>query len=364
MKKPRILQIMNTDFLDIHPDFKLNRKHYNAQSLLTLAESLNAVGDSEEKEMAAFLLDWLYPSETILVKTSGSTGDPKTITLNKTKMIESAKATGAFFELGANTKALHCLPIQFIAGKMMLVRAMMLGWEVDVVVPNHAPLAQTVMSYDFAALIPYQLFHSIKDLNRIKKVIIGGGAVSESLRAQLQNTTAEVFATYGMTETITHVAIKKLNPIPEEVNPYFEALPNVRFTQDTRKCLVIDAPNILDAPITTNDVVELISETRFEWLGRHDNIINSGGIKINPEVLEKKLESQLDTPFFIASLPDEKLGEKVVLVIEGVSQKINDKTFIGFTKYEIPKHIYFLPKFVYTKNGKLRRKETLKLLTN
>lgn len=354
---------MNTDFLNIHPAFKLNRKHYNAQSLLTLAESLNAVGDSEEKEMAAFLLDWLYPRETVLVKTSGSTGDPKTITLSKAKMIESAKATGAYFDLGEKTKALHCLPIQFIAGKMMLVRAMILGWEVDVVVPNRAPLSQTVMSYDFAALIPFQVFHSLKDLNRVKKIIIGGGAVSESLRAQLQNTTAEVFATYGMTETITHVAIKKLNHIREGEHPYFEALPNVKFKQDNRRCLVIDAPNILEAPITTNDMVELISETQFEWLGRHDNIINSGGIKINPEVLENKLESQLDIPFFIASLPDEQLTEKVVLVIEGASQKIKDKVFAGFNKYEIPKHIYFLPKFVYTKNGKLRRKETLKLLT-
>jgi O-succinylbenzoic acid--CoA ligase len=353
---------MNTDFLNIHPGFKLNRKHYNAQSLLTLAESLNAVGDSEEKEMAAFLLDWLYPRETVLVKTSGSTGDPKTITLSKAKMIESAKATGAFFDLSEKTKALHCLPIQFIAGKMMLVRAMMLGWEVDVVVPNRAPLSQTTGGYDFAALIPFQVFHSLKDLNRVKKVIIGGGAVSESLRAQLQNTTAEVFATYGMTETITHVAIKKLNHINEGEHPYFEALPNVKFKQDNRRCLVIDAPNILEAPITTNDMVELISESQFEWLGRHDNIINSGGIKINPEVLENKLESQLDMPFFITSLPDEQLTEKVVLVIEGESQKIKDKVFTGFNKYEIPKHIYFLPNFVYTKNGKLRRKETLKLL--
>lgn len=353
---------MKTPFLNIHPEFSLNGKHYDAAKLLDLAEALHQMGEEDDKEIASFLLDWLYPKETLLVKTSGTTGNPKTISLDKEKMIQSAKATGEFFNLSEKTTALHCLPMQFIAGKMMLVRAMMLGWHLDVVTPNKAPLSQTSKTYDFAAMVPYQLTHSINQLNQIKTLIVGGGVVSENLQSQIQDMDTKIYATYGMTETITHVAIKKLNHLEPNETPGYKALPNVTFTTDNRKCLIVKAPKIVEYELTTNDVVNLISETQFEWLGRFDNIINSGGIKISPEVLEQRLAKHLSVAFFIGALPDETLHEKVVLCIEGNSDDLPKDIFDNWHPYEVPKHIYVLPKFIYTKTGKIHRKKTLALL--
>lgn len=353
---------MKNEFLNIHPDFSLNGKHYDAASLLDLAEALHNMGDDEEKEIASFLLEWLYPKDTLLVKTSGSTGNPKTITLQKEKMIASARATGQFFDLPSKTTALHCLPLQYIAGKMMLVRAMMLGWHLDVVTPTKSPLKQTSKTYDFVAMVPYQLAHSFEELNQIKTLIVGGGEVSQELQSQLQEYNTKVYATYGMTETITHVAIKKLNHLPSLEKKLYNALPGITFSTDTRNCLIINAPSIVDEPLTTNDVVHCISKTEFEWLGRFDNIINSGGVKINPEVLEQRLQKHINVPFFIASLPDTKLSEKIVLCIENHQQDLPKNTFDNWDTYEIPKDIYTLPKFVYTKTGKLQRKKTLALL--
>ena len=202
---------MEEPWLLIHPDFKLNEKSFSLTDLILLAEALQLEGDKEEKEISEFLLEWLYPKNTILVNTSGSTGSPKTIVLEKEKMIASAKATGTFFDLPAGIDALQCLSVNYIAGKMMLVRAMTLGWHLDIVSPNKQPLLQTIKSYDFAAMVPMQVQHSLKELHRIKKIIVGGAPVSAVLEKQLQEVPSKVFATYGMTETITHVAIKKLN---------------------------------------------------------------------------------------------------------------------------------------------------------
>lgn len=351
---------MQEPWLNIHPDFKLNGKSYTISDLINVAEAMQFGGDEEEKILAEFLLNWLYPKNTLIAKTSGSTGSPKTITLDKTKMIASAKATGTFFDLPASTKALHCLSANYIAGKMMMVRALYLGWHIEVVSPNKFPLLQTKESYDFIAMVPLQLQNSLKELDRVKKIIVGGAAVSPSLQEQIQNISTEVFATYAMTETITHVAIKKLNHRSEQETQEnaYEALTNVHFSIDHRNCLIIDAPDVADEKVTTNDVVNLISHRKFNWLGRSDFVINSGGFKVHPEQVEQVLALVIDVPFFVSSVPDSDLGQKVILIIESKKEAFPEIDYVGLHPYEVPKEVYFVDEMIYTTTGKIQRDKT------
>jgi O-succinylbenzoic acid--CoA ligase len=167
-----------------------------------------------------------------------------------------------------------------------------------------------------------------------------------------------------MTETVTHIAVKKLNNFNAEdtyTRSHFKTLPNITVSADDRSCLVIDAPYLSSEKIVTNDIVTIHSETSFEWLGRFDNVINSGGIKLYPEQIEKNLKGILNQRFFIASLPDDALGEKVILVIEG-ENNLDTSIFEGLAKYEKPKAIFALPKFIETKSGKIQRKKTVELI--
>lgn len=351
---------MEEPWLHIHPEFKLNGKSYTLAKLINVAEAMQFEGDEEDKILADFLLNWLYPSETILANTSGSTGSPKTLTLDKKKMIASAAATGTFFDLKEGTTALHCLSANYIAGKMMMVRALYLGWHIDVVIPNKFPLAQTKKSFDFAAMVPMQVQNSLKDLHRVKKLIVGGAAVSPVLQEKLQDLPTEVFATYALTETITHVAIKKLNhrTTQETTDDAYEALPDVNFSIDERKCLIIDAPGVSKEKVYTNDVVKLYSPTKFSWLGRADFVINSGGHKVHPEQVEQVLALVIDAPFFVTSVPDDELGEKIILIVEGKIEAFPEIDYVGLHPYEIPKKVYFVDSMEYTTTGKIQREWT------
>lgn len=351
---------MEEPWLHIHPDFKLNGKSYTLSQLINVAEAMQFQGDEEEKIMADFLLNWLYPKDTIVANTSGSTGSPKTITLSKTKMIASAKATGEYFNLPKGTKALHCLSANYIAGKMMMVRALYLGWHIDVVTPNKFPLKQTKQSFDFAAMVPLQLQNSLKELHRVKKLIVGGAAVSPSLQEQIQALPTEVYATYAMTETITHVAIKKLNHRSEQEmqDDAYQALPQIHFSINDQNCLIINAPDVAESKVITNDVVHLISTTQFNWLGRVDFVINSGGFKVHPEQVEQVLALVIDAPFFVSSLPDEVLGQKVILVVEGKEAIFPEIDYVRLHSYEVPKEVYFVDEMIYTTTGKIQREKT------
>lgn len=357
---------MEEPWLHIHPDFRLNGKSYSLAKLINVAEAMQFEGDEEDKILADFLLNWLYPSDTIIANTSGSTGSPKTITLDKLKMIASAKATGTHFDLKEGTTALHCLSANYIAGKMMMVRALYLGWHIDVVLPNKMPLAQTAKNYDFAAMVPIQLQNSLKDLHRVKKLIVGGAAVSPVLQEKLQQLPTEVFSTYALTETITHVAIKKLNHRSEQetTDNAYEALPNVHFSTDERNCLIIDAPQVSKEKVYTNDVVKLYSPTKFSWLGRADFVINSGGHKVHPEQVEQVLALVIDAPFFVTSVPDDALGEKVILIIEGKEEVFPEIDYVGLHPYEIPKKVYFVDAMEYTTTGKIQREMTKEKVLN
>ncbi|CAM1348756.1 AMP-binding protein [Tenacibaculum crassostreae] len=349
-----------------HKSFQLNGVSFSSEEeLLCFAETINT-------SVYSFLSDWFNSEDYVIVQTSGSTGKPKPIRLKKEFMKNSAKATGSFFELAENTTALLCLSTDYIAGKMMLVRALTLGWKLDIVEGASNPLKGIETSYDFSAMVPLQLQNSLKELRKVKKLIVGGGVVSNNILKEIQHISTKVFATYGMTETITHIAVKRLNNFSllkggttkQSVNDaFYKTLPNISIQLDDRSCLVIDAPKVSSERIVTNDIVQLISETEFEWLGRYDNVINSGGVKLYPEKIEEKLSKVISNRFFVAGFSDERLGEKLVLIVEGKECKINFTSIENLTKYEIPKEIYFLDQFIETETKKIQRNKTLDLLS-
>ncbi len=278
-------------------------------------------------------------------------------------MVHSALTTGNLFELQPKDRALLCLPATTIAGKMMLIRAMMLGLHLESIPPKKTLQINTRKVYHFAAMIPMQLQNNLAKLGNIETIIVGGAPVSKDLRKTIQTLKPTVFETYGMTETVSHIAVKQLNNfIKEATNPYFQVLPGVKISQDDRECLVIDAKNISDGIIVTNDVVKIHSSTTFEWLGRVDYVINSGGVKIHPEVVENILATQIDSRFFIASLPDDELGERVILIIEDENRRITNEVFLDLDKHQVPKEIFFLKHFKETHSGKIQRKKTVALL--
>ena len=376
-----------------HIKFKLQGKAFNSvDELLLFSKSISI-------EVGQFLEKWFDKTSFIEVKTSGSTGTPKLIQLQKKHMINSAKATGEFFNLFENTTALLCMSVSFIAGKMMLVRALTLGWHLDIIEPTSSPLKDIEKMYDFSAMVPLQLNNSLKNLHKIKKIIVGAGVVSNHLLYKIQPLKTEMFATYGMTETVTHIAIKKLNnfsnviasktkqsqfnispnnKIPSQAEndvksryaelvsaSHYKRLPNIKISVDNRGCLVINAPKICDGIVITNDIIELISETEFKWLGRFDTVINSGGIKLIPEQIEEKLSAIIPQRFFVAGIPDTILGEKLVLIVEGninanLKQKVKQLSVLS--KFEQPKEIFFLSTFIETPTQKINRIETINLL--
>lgn len=348
-----------------HKDFKLQGKSFNSiDELVEFSKEISF-------EITSFLQNWFDAKLYVEVKTSGSTGTPKVIQLQKQHMINSALLTGGFFGLSEKTSALLCMSPSFIAGKMMLVRALVLGWEIDIIEPISNPLEKLKKYYDFSAMVPIQLFNSLPYLHKVKKLIVGGGVVSNELLNKIQHVETEIFATYGMTETITHIAIIKLNNFEfiissKEEKSYYKLLPNIKITKDKRGCLIVDAPKISNEKIITNDLVEIISDSEFKWLGRYDSIINSGGLKLIPEQIEEKFSKIIQERFFVTGIPDVILGEKLVLVIEGENNNnvlLNAvKNLSSISKFEKPKEIYFIPKFIETPTKKINRKETTKLI--
>lgn len=341
-------------FRDLHPCFKINGIALDKEGLLDLAYIFIKEGAPFEKEIGVFLFDWLDSSSTLQMKTSGTTGQPKTITLSKQAMVHSALATAEFFNLLPGDKALLCLPSRYVAGKMMLVRAFMLGLELDILTPtsNFESLLFN-KKYDFVALVPLQVQQNLKLLKQFKKIIIGGAPVSKVLADQLQQMDSEIYETYGMTETITHIAAKRVG------SDCFTVLPNVSIATDERNCLKIKAPLIVAAEVQTNDIVEIVTANSFKWIGRHDNVINSGGVKLFPEQIEAKLGKQIVQSFFITGVSDENLGQKVLLVIEGEPFTVSDTLFSNLEKYEQPKEVVFIPEFVRTETAKINIKKTL-----
>jgi len=321
-----------------------------------LCQFANEIADSKEEyeqQLANFILEWFDDKEYIALTTSGTTGIPKIIQLKKEAMVNSACATAAFFDLKEDCKALHCLPTQYIAGKMMLVRALVLGWDLDFVKPDTHPLDGNKKTYDFAAMVPLQVEKSLAQLHRVKTIIVGGAKLNLTLVNKLKTIPSAIYETYGMTETITHIAAKKVQ------DNAFLVLPGIQITTDSRNCLIIEAPRLSNEKIITNDVVEISDGNKFVWLGRFDNVINSGGVKLFPEKIEEKLSGKIPHRYFVIGKPDVSLGEKLILVIESEPYTIENSVFEGLDKYEKPREIVFVSKFSETETGKIKRAESI-----
>lgn len=344
------------DYNQVHPNFKWNGASLDKKGLLALANDF--INESEEFEIITgeFILNWFNSDSFITVTTSGTTGSPKKIQIDKQAMVFSALSTAEFFELKAGNLVLNCLSTNYIAGKMMLIRSFVLGFEMDFVEPTSNPLKNNTKVYDFAAMVPLQVENSVNKLVNVRKLIIGGTKINQNLKNKLLDLPTLVYETYGMTETITHIAVKKIS------DNYFSVLPNVTISTDDRNCLVIDVPRISNVKIITNDVVNIISNYEFELLGRIDNVINSAGVKLFPEQIEIKLAHIIPTRFFVIGIPDDQYGEQLALVVEGNSISFNDDFFNDLLPYEKPKFIYFVPDFLETESGKIKRKETLNLV--
>jgi O-succinylbenzoic acid--CoA ligase len=340
-------------YQNVHNKFKLNGFHLNREDLCTFAYSFIKEGEDFEKPVGDFLLDWFDEKSYLEINTSGSTGKPKLIRVDKQAMVRSALATGDFFDLQPGDKVLHCLPVNYVAGKMMFIRGFILGLEIDFVAPSSHPLDRLEYDYDFAALVPMQAQYSLDKLKHVKTIIIGGAKITKPLEEKLLKVKSKIYETYGMTETITHIAAKRIG------KEAFTVFPNVMLSLDDNNCLLIKAPYISSEIIETNDIVEMVSENEFIWLGRYDNIINSGGIKLIPEQIEEKLATRIQNRYFVIGQADAVLGEKLVLIVEGEPVPIEKEVFDVLDKYEIPKEIHFVKHFEETPNGKIIRKETM-----
>ena len=314
--------------------------------------------DAEIKQKVLdFLEEWNDSSDEIIVKTSGSTGKPKEIHLLKKHMIASTKATCKFLELKRGDTALLCLSMDTIGGRMMVVRSLV--WELNLIVSDlsSTPLAQINDKIDFAAMVPMQVQKSLNEnpnkISNIGKLIIGGGPASNQLIDQIQEIPSKVYHTFGMTETISHIALRSLNHPLEEA---FECLPDITVESNSGS-LVIIAPEIGVLNLETNDTIELISPTSFRWLGRTDFAINSGGIKLHPEEIESKLSELISTPFFVFGEKDELLGEKLILIMEGSDESPPSKRDFQavLSKHSLPKEIRVVAQFNYTQSEKIHR---------
>lgn len=352
----------------------LNGKKYSSGALLS--DSVNIVKSYSapgwQKKIHLFIQEWLSPSPYIEVTTSGSTGTPKNIRFSKDFMVKSALRTGNYLGLKPEDRALLCLPVDYIAGKMMVVRALVLGLDLWPVYPSSNPLQDVIGDFDFAAMTPMQVHHildawdGVAKLNRIKSLIIGGGEMDASLSNRVSSLSTRIFHTYGMTETLTHVAMKLLTG--EKPQSVYRALEGIYFEQDERNCLVIKDLHLGFDNLVTNDLVELISDSEFNFLGRMDHVINSGGIKIIPELVENKLKSYIPNRFIIAGQKDKLLGEKVILIVEirdskkpGDLQSVLRQSLLE--KYEIPREIYYVDFFPESSVGKIQRKKLLQRIS-
>lgn len=357
----------------------MNHVHYEREELCRIAgQALDEPGAPGWKvALYRFILDWIDDRDHITLRTSGSTGAPKTFAVSKEKLVASAEATARHFGLAAGDTALLCLPVDYIAGRMMVVRAFVSSLDLVVLPPDTKVLpAIGDTRIRFAAMVPMQLESFVgRDgldrkaadaLERIDILLLGGTAVREETVAALQGLRTRVLATYGMTETLTHVAVRPLNH--GDGNAGYRPLDGVRVSLDADRCLVIDVDHLGIASLHTNDIADLAADGTFTLLGRRDHVINSGGVKLFPERIEQRLAQLLSGHrFFVCAAPDGRLGERVCLMVEGAPwsearrESVRREMGALLDRYETPRQIEVVPAFVLSESGKIRRSETLEL---
>ena len=322
----------------------------------------------------SFCWQWLQGQESFPVPTSGSTGPPKTIELTRQQMVASVSNTQRALGLTAQHTALLCLDAAYIGGMMVLARALEIGMDVVGVSPSAHPLESLPLQPSFLALVPLQLQSLIESdlttLNAAHATLVGGAAVSAALEETIkQKITSPVYSTYGMTETASHVALRALNG--PDVNDTFRVLGDTVIGSDARGCLTLRGSVTQQKLVVTNDRVTLVDERHFRWLGRHDWVINSGGVKVSPEPVERMVSMQwssVSPPLLVVGLPDKRLGQRVVLVIEGAPPAEADQQDLlravaeKVPRYHAPREIHYVAAIPRTPTGKLSRRETVAML--
>lgn len=324
---------------------------------------LDGVSNDHLQGIKQFINEWNDESYEIEVETSGSTGTPKKIKLLKSAVRKSAQATGLFFDLQPGQTALLNLSVNYIAGKLMIVRAIEHQMNLVVAPLNDNPLLNEYEGViDFAAMVPAQVKSvlesavSSEKLKKIKNIIIGGAPLNPQIENELTTLDCRCFVTFGMTETITHFALRKVG------TPIYRCLPGFKCSIDDRSCLVLAENEILPEPLITNDIIDLIDAETFKWRGRYDFVINSGGVKIHPEKVEKMIGHLFpNNRFYVTSKQDDQFGEIAILLIEGQLEEDSEellkvaKSFLP--KYHCPKEAYFKGAFNYTESGKIIREK-------
>ena len=328
-----------------------------------------------------FLSEWNNGSDRVLVHTSGSTGKPKPMMVEKKRMLNSARITCDFLGLKPGDSALLCMSLDYIAGKMVVVRSIERHLHLISVSPSGHPLKDVNKEITFAAMVPMQVYNTLQvpeereRLSRIRHLIIGGGAIDAALEQELQSLPGDIaiWSTYGMTETLSHIALRRING--DEASEWYQPFDSVHISQTEEGCLVIDAPQVCAETLVTNDIVEIepyiynkVEKLRFRIKGRKDNVICSGGIKIQIEEVEAFLKPHLEKPFMLAKKKDGKFGEIAVLLSEDedikrveatVRRLLSDESEKSSDhkkyKYWIPKEFRYVEHLPLTETGKPKR---------
>ena len=355
----------------------LNGREYAYAAIRQYPTQLAKPVNGYEAKVLDFIRQWLNGTQEFTLTTSGSTGPPSPIVLRRRPLEASAARTADFFDLGPGDRALVCLNCEYIGGLMMLVRGLERNMHLTIVEPHADPFAHVAADaeFDFSAFVPLQLKTVLAAghgprLNRLKALLVGGAPADATLQQELQPLTVPVWLTYGMTETCSHVALRRLNG--PQAGPGFRVLPGIAAGQDERGCLTLRGDVTDDQLVVTNDVVTLLDAHTFEWLGRADFVINSGGVKVPAEKVELVLDVALAElgaarRCFVAGQADERLGQAVTAFIEGppmpAAQESQLRSLLAarLSRYEQPRQLRYVSAFAATPNGKLDRAATLRL---
>lgn len=312
-------------------------------------------------DLYLFLNEWFDASPIITVHTSGSTGVPKELVVRKDRMMQSARFTCEFLNLQAGDTALLCMNLRYIGAMMMVVRSLVAGLNLVVRPASGHPLSDVEVPLKFAAMVPLQVYNTLrvpaerKRLEHTDILIIGGGAVDDSLEAELKTIPIAAYSTYGMTETLSHIALRRLNG--EAASKCYYPFPSVELSLSAENTLIVKAPLICDDVLQTNDIACLCSDGGFTIAGRKDNVINSGGIKIQAEEMENRLQPFIPVPFAVTAVPDPCLGQALTLLIAGKPdiKELENKLQAVLETYYRPKHIFITELIPQTENGKIDR---------
>lgn len=331
-----------------------------------------------QQNIVIFCRNWLNNTSGFEVKTSGSTGLPKTIFISRQQALSSVALTKSALRLQTGWHSLVCLNTDTIAGKMMLIRSLEIGMNIHVVKPSNNPFKEIKIGtiIDFVSLVPLQLSQILQDgylneLNQTKAILVGGASIGASLENKIQSITTSVYSSYGMTETVSHIALRLINTVNKQTN--YRKLPSIEIEKDDRDCLCIKGTVTNNQWIKTNDVVELLPNGYFKILGRIDNVVNSGGVKIQLEAIEQIIadyftEQEITNNFFLTSIPHTTLGSQLVIVMEGEEyNKENKEELLKLLqeqcpKYKAPKLLFFVKHFLLTKSQKVDRIATRELI--